>query len=385
MASARPKILCLGVSYPNIEAVLEESDERRRRTMVDPNVIVPTADTAIQCVKQKLLTQMDGRDLARCLATEEHCQVDVYCVSQEKGSIYREDRHLDANFNRASFVKLLKKQFGQECRFDQIILDYFWIPAGWDVHHWSNRFFESTLVDLAPLLSAFPPSLMNGSVRRGIFLPFCFHCFQAILTHEEKLRKYYNILFLRNNELSCVTLWAGTQCIDAKQMQTVLGKRKDQEEFYCTFTARHMREMEGGGGSKEALMELASSLEDFAAVRFIVLEPLPIGAEHSNQQQTTGRFLGLTPPSRVKRGLKSGETSRASTPSRLQSSRCPMKRPISCESKDLVSNRTKSRYNFRQRSPRSAMDALSSAVSSESIRERALLPRALFPKSKQND
>jgi hypothetical protein len=371
MANPRPKILCLGMSYPSIEAVLEGRDESIRRSVRDAQAVVPTADTAIQYVEQKFLTQMDGRDLARCLATEEHCHVDVYCVSQEKGAFYRKDRHLDANFNRASFVKLIKKQFGQECRFDQIILDYFWIPAGWDVHHWSMKFFESTLLDLAPLLSAIPASLCDDSFQKGIFLPFCFHCFQAILTYSDKLRKYYNVSFLRNNELSCVTLWAGTQCINAEQMQTVLGKRKDQEEFYCTFTERHIREMESSRTTKKALTELASSLEDFAAVRFILLEPLPtsIPVKLSNQKQAPGNFLGLTPPSEVKRGLKSGLL-----PARV-------KRRISFESEDLVSLQKISRYRLRQRSPRSTFSAFSSPVSSERIQQHELLPSALFTNS----
>jgi hypothetical protein len=84
----------------------------------------------VECVLRNILTEMDGRDLARCLAMEQCHKVDAYTVSQEQGAVYDDTKHVHANFNRASFCKLLRKTFGDGIQFRQIILDYFWIPQG---------------------------------------------------------------------------------------------------------------------------------------------------------------------------------------------------------------------------------------------------------------
>jgi hypothetical protein len=371
MATERPKILCLGVSYANIEAELQ-GREFTLSVLGEADGSTVSSETAIKCVEHKILNQMDGRDLARCLATEELCDVDVYCVSQEKGAKYRADRHLDANFNRSSFVKEIQKHFMQ-CRFDQIILDYFWIPAGWDVHHWSMKFFETTLIDIAKaqLVPILPlsPSTFNGSFRRGIYLPFCFHCFKSIVAFGEKIKQYFNISFLRKNELNCVALWSGTQCIDSVQMQNVLGKRKDQEEVYCTFGARHIKEMESGSASKEELFALASSLEDFPDIRFIILEPLHISTLFKSPK-TPGRFLGLVQQSKVRRGIQHSETVRSSS---LSTS---LKRRMSFQCENVNTPKKTRRYNLRNQSPSSTLNFPSSL---EKLAKRSMQPKVLFP------
>ena len=113
--SPRPKILCLGVSYPDIVAnqnvaQISSIKHQNDNLFMEKTTTTSSADIAIQCVQQKVLNQMDGRDLARCLATEDICHVDVYCVSQEDGAIYRSDRHVHANFNRRTFIKLVQQQ-----------------------------------------------------------------------------------------------------------------------------------------------------------------------------------------------------------------------------------------------------------------------------------
>lgn len=405
----RPKILCLGVSYADIAATKGYNTADYSVNTTTANNTAPrleterndaffdkplTADDALRCVEDKVLNQMDGRDLTRILATEALCQVDVYCVSQEKGAIYRQDRHLDANFNRSSFVKKLQKAFSECIQFDQIILDYFWIPTGWDVHHWSMNFFESVLISFAKAKlispsSAITTTALNGLYRTGIYLPFCFHCFQAIVAYAAKLTTFYNISFIRKNELQCVTLWAGTQTINKQRMQHVLGKRIDQEEVYCTFTERHIKEMSfsGTGVSKEELTTVAMSLEGFPDIRFIVLEPLQI-LDQSHPQYVCGRFLGLTSSPSVQHGLRSGERLPSFWPNQsVRSTKTKSLAPVSSLSSSGLSAARKQKLsnspnssNSPRKSPR--LDLLRqspNSVTSISLQSNSLRPKVLFP------
>lgn len=287
----RKKVLLLGVSYADCSkqllsktggTVSEQNPQTSRLTN-------GTVEAAIQCVLEGILTQMDGRDLARCRGTETACGVSVYTVSQERGALYRPDRHLHSNFNRHDFVKKLQTHFGRECFFDQIVLDYFWIPPGWDVNHWGRSFFEKTLMDLADVLTP---------ITGVVYLPFCLHCFKQVHSNFHKLRKKYNVGFLRKGQLDEITLWKGTQSIPEKVMQNVLGKHLNQEETYCTFGPRDVMEaMDDGNISKVQLVKLARSLEDFGDIRFLCLSLLKPG------QITEGLFLGTMDPRKIKRGF----------------------------------------------------------------------------------
>jgi hypothetical protein len=370
------KILCLGVSYPDIEAQMKANDVEPSELDAACNSI--TVETVIECVQRDILTQMDGRDLCRCLASERLTGSEVYTVSQEKGAIYRTDRHFEANFNRASFVRVLRKHFETVEFFDQIILDYFWIPPGWDLHHWSCSFFGRTL----PAFSA------EGLLRPGgaIYLPFCFHCFKEVSACFDTLKRHYNVSFLRKHELGEITFWSGTQTLCPMDMQNVLGKRVDQEEVYCTFSARDIRQaMSDGRVSKEELMELAQSLEDFADIRFLVLRPL-------SAEEQTGRFIGLTDSAEVRRGVDFVPTSLpirtavcvGSTGSFLR--RSPrlialelaeqtthrQKRTLT-NIKQIVVRTNKARRRFRNRSPDSvAADSVNEEAESKSDFRRRL-------------
>jgi hypothetical protein len=282
-SSARgKKVLCLGVSYADVEEQCKKLDWDARRDWA-----ADTVDAAVQCVQRGLLTQMDGRDLARCRSTEKACQCAVYTVSQERGAIYRSDRHLTANFNRRDFARSLQDRFGSQ--FDQVILDYFWIPAGWDANHWTSSFFQRNLVSFAK------DNLLKPT--GAIYLPFCFHCFKQVLIGFPVLRKYYNISFLRKGELDQIALWKGTQQINEKVMQGILGKHLTQEDTYCTFGPRDVCEaMDDPAVSKEDLVQLARSLENFGDIRFMRLDLLPSTAK-------VGQFLGCIDPSKVKRGF----------------------------------------------------------------------------------
>ena len=121
-----PKVLLLGISYPDVKGHMAE------HSFAD-NVLHNSelsVDQAVECVCRKILTEMDGRDLARCVATEQagggH---EVYTVSKEMGGIYRRDRHVYASFNNSRGMrKAMAKAFGH-VRFQQVILDYYWMPT----------------------------------------------------------------------------------------------------------------------------------------------------------------------------------------------------------------------------------------------------------------
>jgi len=155
------KVLLLGMSYPHIEEQMEE--EGYSLDILDTRKL--GIDLIVELVRRRILTEMDGRDYARILAMQEQHGVQAYTVSQEQGSLYWNERHLEANFCRHNFVKGgLQRSFGEEVKFHQIVLDYFWIPKGiWMAHHWKGSFFRSTLIDLLDVLHD------EGT----IWLPFC--------------------------------------------------------------------------------------------------------------------------------------------------------------------------------------------------------------------
>lgn len=237
-------------------------------------------DRVAGLVRAKVLTQMDGRDLVRCRATEEHCGVEIFCVSQEEGAVYRMDRHLRADINSRNFVRQLKKHFGRR-QFDQIVLDYFWIPRGWDRSHWKASFFTKTLMAFAEVdvLSVYTLQSEFLDMRRAtgtIYLPFSLHCLREIAIAFDKLSAYYRLSFLRKGDLDEVTLWAGTQTVDRDTMAAVFGKQLDQEEIYCVVTKGQLRSVEDDPRMTRAMfMNFVECIGDISSVRFIVLELLP--------------------------------------------------------------------------------------------------------------
>lgn len=239
----------------------------------------------VESVWAKVLTQMDGRDLVRCWATEELCGVDVFCVSQEQGALYRAERHLEADFNHRNFVRDLEDHFGSRCHFDQIVLDYFWIPRGWDESHWKPLFFTNTLPAFAAtglLNTSSNWSHREGRCRREsvVYLPCSIHCLREVAVAFDKLRVYYCISFLRKDELGEICLWAGTQSLDKSTMMSVFGKELSQEEIYCTVTQQQLRSMNDDPRiTKTAFLEFVGRLGDVSTVRFIALELLTVRQE----------------------------------------------------------------------------------------------------------
>jgi len=281
---SKPKVLCLGMSYPCVAGTLKRYVGSSNSCVASTNGHGREGfcrDYIESLVQSRVLTEMDGRDLLRCQATEEVCGVDIFCVSLEQGAVYRRDRHLDANFNGRHFVKQLKDHVGG-CQFDQIVLDYFWIPRGWDEDHWTRSFFSKTLVAFAEacVLTAARnyPGRVGDSCRKGvIYLPFCFHCLKEIVALYGTLSVYYNVSFLRKGELGEITLWTGTQSLDKDMMAMVFGKDLNQEEIYCVVTEQQVRSMEDEPSvTKADVKRFVRCFDNLSEIRFIVLEILPL-------------------------------------------------------------------------------------------------------------
>jgi hypothetical protein len=265
---------------------------------------------AIELVRRSVLTQMDGRDLARCRAMELLHKMDAYTVSQESGAQYNPSKHLQANFNRANFCLTLKQKF-QGPRFRQVILDYFWIPGGtWMSSHWSKSFFSVTLPNFVKLglLEYEPPGTKSTLGYGVVYLPFCLHCIKELIASLRILKGYYKISFLYKWELQENALWSGTSTIHPEEMQHHLGKNIHQEEIYCRLSPRDVFEaMEDAHITKHDILKVLRGIEDFDDVRMIRLTPL---AQHNPTQQHVGLleeggFVGLLPLKKLFRGFDS--------------------------------------------------------------------------------
>lgn len=112
----RHNILCLGMSYPCTKSTLQEFDLGKKVLIEHPNESV---EQAVELVRRNILTQMDGRDLARVLALEANNDMLAYTVSMEKGAEYMK-RHLDANFNKTNFANTMKVKWGTNVKFRQV-------------------------------------------------------------------------------------------------------------------------------------------------------------------------------------------------------------------------------------------------------------------------
>jgi hypothetical protein len=87
-----------------------------------------------------------------------------------------------------------------------------------------------------------------------------------------------------------------------------LGKRRDQEELYCTFRPRDVNEAgRCRSVSKAKIVELARKLEDFADIRFIVLTRIaPMNkVTEKGMKARRGSWVGLQPANNVVRGYDS--------------------------------------------------------------------------------
>ena len=215
---------------------------------------------------------MDGRDLARCIATEETQGVEAFTVSTENAAIYSHNKHYQGSFNNRKFVEYMMEQFGENIKFHQITLDYFYCPSFWVAEHWKKVFFRDQLPLLLEILDE---TDAPTEAPVGIYLPFVLYIVKELVALSQEHKNLYKIEFLSAQELSQNFLWSGTQTICAATMQGILGKEINQEYTYCTF---QRGAFSANGNNNHAINKLLDTIRDFAQIRMIRLTPIPTSA-----------------------------------------------------------------------------------------------------------
>jgi hypothetical protein len=186
------------MSYTDVSAQMEMIEYHDDYVFINSELSVAQA---VECVRADILEEIDGRDLARCIATENAGSASshqAYTVSMQSASIYLKDRHVDANFNNSRKLRRAMKNAFGEVQFQQIILDYYWMPSvsldvmlyvrslllflpnfsysiififvkGWLQTHWGKSFFTETLPDLVRnKLISFPRAQTRTSKSSNI-------------------------------------------------------------------------------------------------------------------------------------------------------------------------------------------------------------------------
>ena len=296
--SRKTNVLCLGVSYPSVQQQLLKENISKQLQLLFPE---PCVEQAIELVRRKILTEMDGRDLARCVSLESTNQTNAYCASLESGAAYSTERHLCANFNRKGFTKECIQTFGN-IKFRQIILDYFWIPTGsWAMTHWKPDFFQFTLPSfvkdnlletstICSFLSTKNRNINTSLLQEGgasgvVYLPFTLHVVTRIVAAYKELSECYTISFMKKSELSEHALWYATSQINPDSMQSYLGKNINQEDTYCTFSMAEVKQTSFRDVTKQDVLDILTVIDEIHEVRMIRLQAL--------HQGESGGFVGL--------------------------------------------------------------------------------------------
>lgn len=93
------------------------------------------------------------RDRVRCEAME-NLGYDVKTLDDKHdgsdAQYVRLGKHCETNFaNQRRMIKAMQQAWGSDICFDQIILDYFFCPAGYVNMRWAEKFFQETLPVIA--------------------------------------------------------------------------------------------------------------------------------------------------------------------------------------------------------------------------------------------
>jgi hypothetical protein len=170
-----------------------------------------------------LINSGDKRDLARCTKIEEMFDANVYTVSMAtKGGVLQNERHLAFDFSNKGFIKNLKDKFGAEIVFDQVVLDYIWMPDCYVNDNMKKAFYEIVLPNL--------PSLLKSQGK--IFLPGLPSICINLMAANDKLKEHYEITFRGEADLDDHLLWKATQNI-AVTMEDTYMKENDQLKAYA--------------------------------------------------------------------------------------------------------------------------------------------------------
>ena len=161
------------------------------------------------------------RDLVRCGALEsqghvvlsvddKHTEAFVFGRGGRKKPVPLADRpglHLEANFADARrFFKSMAAQPTFDDPFDDIILDYFFSPAGWAETRWTDNFFCSTI----------PAFAENDKIIPGgrWWLPYL-ECVRVAVTEKfaAAINEHYTVQLVSRNDVMTHPLYAATSLV----------------------------------------------------------------------------------------------------------------------------------------------------------------------------
>lgn len=179
-----------------------------------------TVQEVVQQIKRKQISERFGRDLARCIMTEQVCPVMVYTMdrldSLVNDSQPREDRHIDCDASKVTQLKKILPQF--KVLYDQIIVDFVWFNAAYWETCLKRPFFSDTI-----------PELFLWLNKEGtIYLPACSYFYLGISREWEKLSSMFELSFICENDLNQVSLHVGTLALDESEFQSMFGKEPNQ-------------------------------------------------------------------------------------------------------------------------------------------------------------
>lgn len=242
--SNRRNVLCLGMIYADTTAT--------------------NTDGVAHLVKQGEMTPQIGRDTARCLAMEAHHNVNVYTLAVENDAPARSDRHITATFSGKNTIDDIKSVVPQGEYFEQIALDYFWMPKGYLHDRIGRRMLRERLVGFAEEV------LKPGG---SVYFPFHIDVLRRLAGGESLWKTYYDISFIRRDDeaqLRQHILWSATHTIPKETMHGVFEKEPGQETLYCRVHAREVLSAQLPPSSHISAL-LAGILDDIEEYRFVCL------------------------------------------------------------------------------------------------------------------
>ena len=222
-----------------------------------------TTDDIVSLVRDGIITPAMGRDTARCLAIETLHDVRVYSLARESHPKARGDRHIKTDLSSRKSIEDIRQVFSHGV-FEQIVLDYFWMPKGYVHERMGRSFFGTQLRRFAQEL------LCEGG---EVYLPFHIDILRSLSMFEASWIPYYQVTFVSQNHFYSMRknmLWDATRTISPETMHWTFQKDADQLDTYCRVQQREIRSASLPEGSKLSEM-IANDLDGIANYRFIAL------------------------------------------------------------------------------------------------------------------
>jgi hypothetical protein len=253
-------LLCLLMSYPSVPVAIATYKARHpKKQSLSLEHARPSVQQAVECLDAGILHQQHARDLARLVATEQCCGMRAYTVSLSEQSV-RADRHLMGNMKAAMALCTDISTKWPKLWFDQVVMDYYWIPSGWLRSHIGAQAFVQLLRCI--------PGLLNPGA--SVLLPFSIDVFECFVKWKDKLDEIYEVFYLDAEEVAAqCALVQGTNTIDANTMSK-LGKPSNQE-IYASITTRSIQQQHFTFATTEDVLSAFLNIDNGEKVRMIRL------------------------------------------------------------------------------------------------------------------